>query len=64
VYQAIDEDKIQQNALEVGKYLKDGLLRLQAKYPLIGDVRGKGLMLGTCVSDGHVSEGHVACLYL
>ncbi len=34
------------NAAEVGAHLMDGLKRLQERYPLIGDVRGKGLMIG------------------
>jgi len=68
----IDEENIQQNAKEVGAYLKDRLLELQDKYggvgaanqnpdhkgaaqnqnpdrkggPLIGEVRGLGLMIG------------------
>lgn len=46
VLQVVDEEKIQANCLEVGKHLKDGLLRLQKKHSIIGDVRGKGLMLG------------------
>ncbi len=35
-----------QNAETVGNHLIDRLLALKDKYPLIGDVRGKGLMVG------------------
>lgn len=42
----IDEEHIQQNACIVGGYLKHKLLELQDKHPLIGEVRGLGLMLG------------------
>lgn len=42
----IDEENIQQNSLEVGTHLKNRLLELQDKHPLIGEVRGLGLMLG------------------
>lgn len=31
---------------EKGKYLENKLLELKAKYPIIGDIRGRGLMLG------------------
>ena len=34
------------NALSIGKYLKDEIKTLANKYDLIGDVRGKGLLLG------------------
>jgi 4-aminobutyrate aminotransferase len=34
------------NAAAVGAHLQDGLLALQEKHPIIGDVRGKGLMIG------------------
>lgn len=35
-----------ENAATVGKYLEDGLRKLQTKYKQIGDVRGLGMMLG------------------
>ncbi|MBZ5609254.1 MAG: aspartate aminotransferase family protein [Acidobacteriia bacterium] len=40
----IEEHKLSINAAEVGAYLRDKLVALQAKHPLIGDVRGMGLM--------------------
>lgn len=42
----IDRDNLQQNALEVGTHLKGRLDELQERQPLIGEVRGQGLMLG------------------
>jgi len=46
VLDVIDEEGIQENARERGRELKTGLARLQGSYPIIGDVRGMGLMLG------------------
>ncbi|MFT5423915.1 MAG: alanine-glyoxylate transaminase/(R)-3-amino-2-methylpropionate-pyruvate transaminase [Phycisphaerales bacterium] len=40
------DDDIQGKAKDVGSHLIAGLEALQAKHPLIGDVRGKGLMIG------------------
>ena len=45
-FETIDEDHLQQNAQQVGTHLKNALLELQLKHPLIGEVRGLGLMLG------------------
>lgn len=42
----IDDENLQRNALEVGGYLKERLIDLKKSNPLIGDVRGRGLMLG------------------
>ncbi len=44
--EVIDAEGIQENARVVGGHLKEGLLELQEKHELIGDVRGLGLMLG------------------
>src|SRR5271163_4672896 len=44
--EVIDSEGIQQNALVVGAHLKNRLLELQQRQPMIGEVRGMGLMLG------------------
>jgi alanine-glyoxylate transaminase/(R)-3-amino-2-methylpropionate-pyruvate transaminase len=50
--EVIDREKIQENAWIVGRHLKDRLCELQQRQPLIGEVRGLGLMLGVeLVSD-------------
>jgi alanine-glyoxylate transaminase/(R)-3-amino-2-methylpropionate-pyruvate transaminase len=46
VLDVIDREKLQANALKIGNQLLAGLERLKAKHNLIGDVRGKGLLLG------------------
>jgi 4-aminobutyrate aminotransferase len=42
----IEEHHIVNHVERVGNYLKDKLMELKDKYSLIGEVRGKGLMLG------------------
>jgi len=46
VIDAIDEDKLQENAAFVGTYLLENLRQLRDEFEIVGDVRGKGLMLG------------------
>lgn len=46
VLRAVDEDGCQANAARVGGAVAAGLRALQASHPVIGDVRGQGLMLG------------------
>ncbi len=40
------KDSLIKNSAEVGAFLIDRLRELQQKHPIIGDVRGKGLMIG------------------
>ena len=46
VLDVIRDEELQQNALEVGEYLKRELHLLQDRHRLVGDVRGLGLFLG------------------
>ncbi|KAL0716939.1 hypothetical protein Bca4012_066261 [Brassica carinata] len=46
VLRVIHQEKLQENAFVVGSHLKRRLTQLKDKYELIGDVRGRGLMLG------------------
>ncbi|CAL2076765.1 Peptidase M23 [Tenacibaculum dicentrarchi] len=46
VIRTVKRDKLQENALEVGNYLKSSLKELSKEFPIIGDVRGQGLFLG------------------
>ncbi|KAL3826183.1 hypothetical protein ACJIZ3_022212 [Penstemon smallii] len=46
VLKVIEREKLQENAHAVGSYLKERLNALKAKHEIIGDVRGRGLMLG------------------
>ena len=46
VLNIIEDDHLQQNALEVGNYWKDRLHQLKQHYPIIGHIRGSGLFLG------------------
>jgi len=46
VLDTIREEGLQENALEVGRYLREGLESLTDRYHAIGDVRGAGLFVG------------------
>ena len=57
VLEVIENEKLQENSLKMGARIRDGLEKLKAKYPIIGDVRGKGLMLGVeMVKDRQTKE--------
>jgi 4-aminobutyrate aminotransferase len=44
-------EKLAENAAAAGAFLMNGLRDLQAEYPVIGDVRGRGLMVGVEFTD-------------
>jgi 4-aminobutyrate aminotransferase len=46
VIRVIEEEDLKRNAAVVGAYLRQRLDQLKDKYPVIGDVRGLGLMQG------------------
>ena len=60
VLAVIDDEDLVANAGQVGAYLRQGLLTLAARHPLIGDVRGQGLLLGVELIDeeGGPAAGH------
>jgi len=46
VLEVIEKENLQANSLKIGDYILAGLEKLKARHKVIGDVRGKGLMLG------------------
>jgi alanine-glyoxylate transaminase/(R)-3-amino-2-methylpropionate-pyruvate transaminase len=57
VLDVIEREKLQENSLKIGNRILNGLNKLKEKHNLIGDVRGKGLMLGIeLVKDRHSKE--------
>jgi len=50
VIEAIEQENLLQNAVELGDYTKEKLLALKQKYSIIDGVRGIGLMIGVQLS--------------
>lgn len=46
VLEVIEKEGLQQNALEVGQYLRERLVLLKKDYPMIGEIHGSGLLQG------------------
>lgn len=61
VLDTIRIEDLQQNALEVGNHLMEGLRTLARSHPAIGDVRGSGLFVGVeIVSDPATKQADAA----
>src|SRR5258707_6388952 len=55
--EAILEDKLVENSARVGKVMLEALKKVQEKYQFIGDVRGRGLLIGVeMVADRKTKE--------
>src|SRR6266567_2782156 len=46
VLEVIEKENLQANSLQIGNHIHAGLAKLKEKHKIIGDVRGKGLMIG------------------
>lgn len=46
VFEIIDKENLLESCSQVGSYLKEGFITLKKKYDMLGDVRGKGLVIG------------------
>jgi 4-aminobutyrate aminotransferase-like enzyme/Ser/Thr protein kinase RdoA (MazF antagonist) len=55
VINEVKDKKLMDNAIEVGNFLKQGLIELQTHFPIITDVRGQGLFLGFELTDNNLN---------
>jgi 4-aminobutyrate aminotransferase-like enzyme len=51
VLRTVKQEGLQENALKTGEFLKEELLTLSKRFPILGDIRGQGLFLGVELVD-------------
>ena len=56
VLDVLEREGVQQNVIAAGKVLEPGLAKLAARYPLVADVRGKGLFWGLEIVRDHATR--------
>ena len=57
--QVIEEERLPERAAELGAFILGRLREIQQRHSVIGDVRGRGLLLGMeCVKDRETREPH------
>ncbi|KPK86938.1 MAG: hypothetical protein AMS27_04010 [Bacteroides sp. SM23_62_1] len=55
--EVIEEENIMQNVRNVGEYFMKRMIKMKEQHPIIGDVKGKGFLLGIeLVKDRHTKE--------
>lgn len=57
----LKDDKIADKVAARGEWLKGKLADLQKRYPVIGQVRGLGLMIGTEIVKPNEAQDHMGC---
>ncbi len=60
VLEVIEEEKLQENAKDVGDYYQSLLKELQSRFNVIGDVRGSGLFIGVEIVKENSNEPNTA----
>ena len=63
VLDIMEQERLPENAERVGAFLKAGFLGLQKRHPALGDVRGRGLVIGLEIvspSDGYTPAPDLA----
>lgn len=58
VIDIIKDEKLIENAAVMGRYLNEGFLSMQRKHPIIGDVRGRGLLIGLELVKDQKTKAH------
>jgi len=57
VLRVLRDENLAERAAETGRYFMDGLRAMQQRYECIGDVRGRGLLIGLeIVKDRHTRQ--------
>jgi len=64
VLRVVREERLQENAMKTGIYLKAELRKMQKEFPVIGDVRGQGLFLGIELTDKDLNPQTDKAAYL
>ncbi|MEC7236669.1 MAG: aminotransferase class III-fold pyridoxal phosphate-dependent enzyme, partial [Pseudomonadota bacterium] len=62
VLSIVEDEALQNNAAVMGKRLLDGLRALQARFAIIGDVRGRGLFIGVELVTDRVTKAPATAL--